>query len=117
MALDVFATTGAGQAISTLTRGTKAAVVGAPVVDQVSFHGTSDIDSRRAVLRALSVLIRETGAMPIAEGVESVDDLRLVRDLGFVAAQGFLLRAPASVPDLTARPLEQLLVAQAVPTG
>ena len=30
MPLDVFATTGAGQAISTLTRGTKAAVAGAP---------------------------------------------------------------------------------------
>jgi diguanylate cyclase (GGDEF)-like protein len=72
-------------------------------------HGTTDVDSRRAVLRALAVLIRESGARPLAEGMETVDDLRLVRDLGFDAAQGFLMREPSSVPDLTARPLHSPL--------
>jgi diguanylate cyclase (GGDEF)-like protein len=86
-------------------------------VDMGFVHGTADIDSRRAVLRALCVLIRETGAQPIAQGVETVEDLRLVRDLGFVAAQGFLLRAPASLPDLSPRPLYQLLAPEPVPTG
>lgn len=86
-------------------------------VDMGFVHGTADIDSRRAVLRALCVLIRETGAQPIAEGVETVEDLRLVRDLGFVAAQGFLLRAPATLPDLSPRPLRRLLVPEPVATG
>jgi diguanylate cyclase (GGDEF)-like protein len=86
-------------------------------VDMGSLHGTTEIDARRAVLRALCVLIRETGALPIAEGVESPDDLRLVHDLGFVAAQGFLLRAPASVPDTSARPMHELPGPQTAATG
>jgi EAL domain-containing protein (putative c-di-GMP-specific phosphodiesterase class I) len=85
-------------------------------VDMGFVYGTSDIVSRRAVLHALCVLIRETRAQPVAEGVESVEDLRLVRDLGFVSAQGFLLRAPASVPDLTPRPLHTLLAPETIPT-
>lgn len=86
-------------------------------VDMGFVHGTSDIDSRRAVLRALCVLIRETGAQPVAEGIETVEDLRLVRDLGFVAAQGFLLRAPATLPDLSPRPIHQLLAPEPVHAG
>ena len=85
-------------------------------VDMGFVHGTCDIDSRRAVLRALAVLITETGAMPLAEGIETVEDLRVVRELGFVAGQGFLLREPAMVPNPSPRSM-QLLTSDSIATG
>lgn len=52
-------------------------------------------EARRPVLRGLLEIARDTGAMPIAEGVETLDDLELVRELGFDAAQGFFVSDPA----------------------
>lgn len=85
-------------------------------VDMGFVHGTSDIESRRAVLRALGVLIRETGATPLAEGIETAEDLRFVRELGFVAGQGFLLGEPALAPNATPRSMP-LLSGEPVATG
>jgi EAL domain-containing protein (putative c-di-GMP-specific phosphodiesterase class I) len=68
------------------------------------------------VLRGLARLAVETGAHTIAEGIESVDDLKLVRELGFMAAQGFLLREPSAVPDHSPRPLRLLGAQETVQT-
>jgi EAL domain-containing protein (putative c-di-GMP-specific phosphodiesterase class I) len=75
------------------------------------------VDTRRRVLRGLAVLAVETGAHTIAEGIEAVDDLRLVRELGFNAAQGFLLREPAATPDHSPRPLKLLGSQESVPAS
>jgi diguanylate cyclase (GGDEF)-like protein len=86
-------------------------------VDMSFVQGANGVDTRRRVLRGLAVLAVETGAHTIAEGIESVDDLRLVRELGFTAAQGFLLREPAPRPDHSPRPLRLLGSEETVPTA
>lgn len=74
-------------------------------VDMSFVHGANGVDTRRRVLRGMAVLATEAGAQTIAEGIEDIEDLRLVHDLGFAAAQGFLLREPSDVLDHTPRPL------------
>lgn len=51
-------------------------------------------DRRAAVLEGLRGLIVRTGAEALAEGVETREDLALVREAGYAAAQGFLLGEP-----------------------
>jgi EAL domain-containing protein (putative c-di-GMP-specific phosphodiesterase class I) len=77
-------------------------------VDMSFVQGANGVDTRRRVLRGLALLAVETGAFAIAEGIETVDDLRLVRELGFTAAQGFLLREPTQRVDHSPRPLRLL---------
>jgi diguanylate cyclase (GGDEF)-like protein len=86
-------------------------------VDMSFVQGANGVETRRRVLRGLAVLAVETGAHTIAEGIESVDDLRLVRELGFSAAQGFLLREPAATPDHSPRPLRLLGSQESVPSA
>ena len=62
-----------------------------------------------AVLRALGELARRRGQTIVAEGVETPDQLVAVIELGFDAAQGFLLRRPG--PFLDAPPLDLARVA------
>lgn len=62
-------------------------------------NGPSD-----AVLRALCELARRRGQTIVAEGVETPLQLEVVRQLGFDAAQGYLLGRPA--PGLEARALD-----------
>ncbi|CAN5603714.1 hypothetical protein BH23CHL7_BH23CHL7_12190 [soil metagenome] len=57
-------------------------------------------DSSRAVLSSLSELAGRWGAYMVAEGLETVSQLRAVRELGLSAGQGFLLGRPAPTPDL-----------------
>ena len=68
--------------------------------------GTQD-DSSEAVLRALRDLARRRNQTIVAEGVETPDQLVVVIELGFDAAQGYLLHRPgpaldAETVDLTA---------------
>jgi len=58
-------------------------------------------DSSQAVLSTLHDLAKRWGAAVIAEGIETVDQLRLVRGLGLTAGQGYLLGRPAPDPILT----------------
>jgi diguanylate cyclase (GGDEF)-like protein len=51
------------------------------------------------VVRSLADLAARWGAMVIAEGLETPDQLRLMRTLPVGAAQGYLLGRPATVPD------------------
>jgi EAL domain-containing protein (putative c-di-GMP-specific phosphodiesterase class I) len=60
--------------------------------------------SADAVLRALRGLARRQGQTIVAEGVETLEELALVMDLGFDAVQGYLLQRPA--PTLDAKRLD-----------
>lgn len=57
-------------------------------------------DPSHGVLRALQELAARWGATTVAEGVESDEQLRVIRELGIVAGQGYLLGRPA--PELRA---------------
>jgi len=60
-----------------------------------------DVDPvRQALAAALVHFAHRTGALVIAEGVETADELASVTTLGFDAAQGFHLARPAPVADL-----------------
>jgi EAL domain-containing protein (putative c-di-GMP-specific phosphodiesterase class I) len=61
-----------------------------------------DLDPvRRALTRALLDFASSTGAQVIAEGVETADELTVIRDFGVPFAQGFHLARPAPVGALT----------------
>ena len=60
---------------------------------------------RQAVIASLARLARTFGARAVAEGVETEDDLRLVRDLGIDLVQGFLISAPRSPRELESQSL------------
>ena len=51
-------------------------------------------DTSREVLRSISELAARQGALVIAEGLETAEQLRVLRDLGIGAGQGYLLGRP-----------------------
>jgi diguanylate cyclase (GGDEF)-like protein len=53
-------------------------------------------DSSLAVLRSLAEIARSWNAMIIAEGIETADQLDVVRSLGMTAAQGYFLGMPST---------------------
>jgi len=59
---------------------------------------------RRAVVRHVVNLCNELGARVVAEGIETIDELSCVRDLGVDYAQGYLLARPAAPPPKPAWP-------------
>ena len=64
-----------------------------------------DLDSdpiRRTLIERLMSFADEIGIQVIAEGVETEDELALLRELGVRFAQGFLLGRPGAIPDRAA---------------
>ncbi|HVM31350.1 MAG TPA: EAL domain-containing protein [Candidatus Limnocylindrales bacterium] len=57
-------------------------------------------DSSRAVLTSLRDLAARWGSYVVAEGLETIDQLRVVRELGLAAGQGYLLGRPMAEPGL-----------------
>jgi EAL domain-containing protein (putative c-di-GMP-specific phosphodiesterase class I) len=53
--------------------------------------------TRRALASALIVFARETGSQIIAEGVETLSELRTLQALGVEVAQGYLLGRPMAL--------------------
>ena len=51
-------------------------------------------DSSRNVLRSLTELAARQGAVAIAEGLETAEQLRSLRELGITTGQGYLLGRP-----------------------
>jgi EAL domain-containing protein (putative c-di-GMP-specific phosphodiesterase class I) len=51
-------------------------------------------ESARAVLRSLMELAQRQGAVAIAEGLETAEQLRSLRELGITTGQGYLLGRP-----------------------
>ena len=65
-------------------------------------------DPSYAVLGALQELAGRWNAMVVAEGVETPEQLSVIRHLGIAAAQGYLLGRPGPVPALQVVDLEAL---------
>ena len=81
-------------------------------IDMSFVHGASGVETRRRLLQSLHSVATGVGAFVIAEGIESLEDLRLVTELRFQAAQGYFLRAPGPKLDETSRPLDLLQVGE-----
>jgi diguanylate cyclase (GGDEF)-like protein/PAS domain S-box-containing protein len=64
-------------------------------VDRVFVRNASS-NGRGALLGAIAELARSVGATPIAEGVETFDQLALLQEMGFTRAQGYLLGRPTA---------------------
>ncbi len=63
-----------------------------------------DIVSRpesRTIVKATAALGNSLGMITTAEGVETADQLRIVREHGFAEAQGYFFSVPLSVADAT----------------
>lgn len=66
-------------------------------IDLALVQGGISRDPSRAVLRALQDLASRWKATIVAEGVETVEQLHAVRELGMRAAQGYLLGRPGPI--------------------
>jgi predicted signal transduction protein with EAL and GGDEF domain len=64
--------------------------------------------SSRAVLRSLMDLAARQGAVAIAEGLETADQLRSLRELGITTGQGYLLGRPGTNTALASVDIEAL---------
>lgn len=73
-----------------------------PEIIKVDASITRDIDthlSRRALAAAIIGFANETESKVIAEGVETEDELAVLKDLGVTNVQGYLLGKPMSLED------------------
>jgi EAL domain-containing protein (putative c-di-GMP-specific phosphodiesterase class I) len=79
-----------------------------PAVVKLDLTLTRDIHLRprkKLVVAHMVNLCRDLGATVVAEGVETLDELKCVRDLGVEYAQGYLLARPAMPPPAHVWPL------------
>lgn len=73
----------------------------APAVVKLDMALTRDIHNRKArqiIVRHVVGMCTELGAVVVGEGVEALDELRCLRDLGVGYAQGYLLARPGAPP-------------------
>jgi EAL domain-containing protein (putative c-di-GMP-specific phosphodiesterase class I) len=72
-----------------------------PAIVKLDLALTRDLhrhSRKRAVVRHMVNLCTELGARVVAEGIETSDELKCVRDLGVHYGQGYLLARPATPP-------------------
>lgn len=69
-------------------------------IDRAFVNGASQWPNRHVVLKSALELGQRLGVATVAEGVETVADWRLLRDLGCDMAQGYLLAKPMPAEDL-----------------
>lgn len=67
-------------------------------IDPYFISGSSEKPHARAAVESIVLLARRLGGIVIAEGVESIHDLRTLRGLGIHLAQGYYLGLPSSNP-------------------
>ena len=75
-------------------------------LDLALTRGIDQVARKQTVVRHLVRLFGDLGATVVAEGVETVDELRCVRDLGVTFVQGYLLARPACPPPAATWPAE-----------
>ena len=73
-------------------------------LDRSIVHGIADSSRQLAIVRALMQVAEEFETDLIAEGIETLDDLALIRDLGIRWGQGYALARPAARPLSTLAP-------------
>ncbi len=69
-------------------------------LDRGLTRGVHSDPARRAVAQSLVSLAHDIGAHVVAEGIETEEELAVVRDLGISYAQGYLLGRPTQITDL-----------------
>ena len=69
-------------------------------IDRTFVSGTPAHDEDAAIMRSVAALGEAIGVAVVAEGVETREQLNLVRDLGCTAAQGFLWGEPTTPEDV-----------------
>jgi EAL domain-containing protein (putative c-di-GMP-specific phosphodiesterase class I) len=72
-------------------------------VDRSVVTGVATDEVRRASLIMFDRVARRVGAVTVAEGVESLEDLEALRALNIPLAQGFWLGTPSMHPRLRKR--------------
>ncbi|GAA4014758.1 EAL domain-containing protein [Sphingomonas swuensis] len=71
-------------------------------IDQSFVRGAASTSSRNAaIIRAIVTLAESLGMDTVAEGVETHDDLQLMRDLGVSQIQGYIFGRPSALEDAT----------------
>jgi diguanylate cyclase (GGDEF)-like protein len=71
-------------------------------IDLSLVQGGAVHEASKSVVGALQDLARRWGASVIAEGIETPEQLRIVRELEIAAGQGYLLGRPMTAEDLVA---------------
>ena len=69
-------------------------------LDRYFIHGCADDDHRRVLIWSVQQIAANFGAVVIAEGVERVEDLLTLRQMGIPLVQGYLLALPGAPPSL-----------------
>lgn len=67
-------------------------------IDKYFTHDIARHGRKLQTLKALMQIAESFGSSLVAEGVETEDELRVLRDLGIPLAQGYLLGRPADLP-------------------
>lgn len=65
-------------------------------IDQSFVSGMAESEHDRSLIRTIIALGESMGMDIVAEGVETVDQLRILRELGCAKAQGFLISRPVA---------------------
>jgi len=71
-------------------------------IDRYFVGGCGSDSYRRSLLRSVCQLARDFGSIVVAEGIETEQDLRTVRDLQIPFGQGYLLAPPTPTPEFAA---------------
>ena len=69
-------------------------------IDAYIVQGCADDPFRRRMLESISRIARDFGALAVAEGIETQDDMNAIGEIGIDVAQGFLLGKPMPPSDL-----------------
>ncbi|KQV47368.1 two-component response regulator [Pelomonas sp. Root1217] len=69
-------------------------------IDRIFVNGASERSNRRAILNSSLDMGRRLGVCTVAEGVETVEDWRLLAELGCDVAQGYLIARPMPAAEL-----------------
>ena len=67
-------------------------------IDRSLIHDIHLDHAKRALVRSMVTLEKELGARVVAEGIESTEELRALRELGVPLGQGYLLARPHRKP-------------------
>ncbi|MDR7272482.1 EAL domain-containing protein (putative c-di-GMP-specific phosphodiesterase class I)/CheY-like chemotaxis protein [Pelomonas saccharophila] len=69
-------------------------------IDRIFVNGASERSNRRAILNSSLDMGKRLGVCTVAEGVETVEDWKLLAELGCDVAQGYLIAKPMPANEL-----------------
>lgn len=90
-----------------------------PDILKLDMELTRGIDGnrvRRSIVNAVLGVCRDLGITPVAEGIETVEEARTLRDLGITLMQGYLFARPAVETLVAAPPIPDALSRTSPPT-